>query len=347
MKLLITFFHEHAAASGLPETSISRTTGLFDKLYLRFIAACLAAMTFSAPVMAQNLYRYLNDQGNLVIATRLPSDQIDKGYEMIDKHGRVIKIISPKLDAEQQAALVQEEARLESLQSRRERDIELMRLYSSPEEARSALQRKVSEMQIQIELLEGTSLRLKNTLNNKRQVEEGLKNNGKAIPVTLSEEITVKTDRLNLNEQRISHLKEDLEKVRTEFHANIQRLEDLLRQKHLQEGVVQQPHINENLLSGDWQTRNSFWLDWSLSPDGTFKSRQRVASTGKFVEKTGTWTLDSTQLIFLVKQKFTTDSLGKIKKRRVSEEIQSRILEADTRSIVVMLEGSSVTLTRP
>ncbi|WP_062264532.1 hypothetical protein [Endozoicomonas arenosclerae] len=342
MKLLTDFNSKNAAASG--STTIFKFQ---SKLHFRLLAVCLTALTLSAPVMAQNLYRYINSQGNPVIATTLPSGQADKGYEVIDKHGRVIQIVPAKRDANQQAALAQEEARLKSIQSRRERDRELMRLYSTPDEARSALQRKISEMQIQIELLQGTSLRIRNLLNSKRQESDNLKKANKEVPEVLSDEINTKTDRLNLNEQRIAHLKNDLEQVRLEFHADIQRLEDLLRQKHLQDGVVEQPHITQTLLAGDWQSRDSFWLDWTLNNNGTFSTKRKDPLTGKLVEKTGTWTLNNTLLVFMVKHKATTDSRGKIKKRRVAEEIQSRILEADTRSMVVYLEGSSVTLNRP
>ncbi|MGI9279513.1 MAG: hypothetical protein ACR2PX_07775 [Endozoicomonas sp.] len=347
MKLPTTFCYTNAALPGAITLTVFRVVGSSVKLHFRLMAVCLTVLTLSAPAMAQNLYRYINSQGNPVIATSLPSGQVDKGYEVINKYGRVVQIVLPKRDTDQQAALAKEEARLKFIQTRKDRDRELMRLYSTPEEARSALQRKISEMQTQLELLEGTSLRLRNTLNRTRQEEKSLQDAEKPIPDALSKEIAAKTDRLNLNEQRVHILKNDREKLRLEFHADIQRLEDLLRQKHLQEGVVEQPHITENLLAGNWQTRDSFWLDWFLNSDGTFRSKQREPSTGRFVEKTGTWTLDSTQLIFLVKNKATTDSRGKIKTRRVSEEIQSRILEADTRSMVVFLEGSSVTLNRP
>ena len=76
----------------------------------------------------------------------------DKGYEIIDKSGRVIQFVSPKLSQQQLQALEVEADALRRQVAQEQRDKELLLLYGSAREARDALKRQMDVIKGQLAL---------------------------------------------------------------------------------------------------------------------------------------------------------------------------------------------------
>jgi len=79
----------------------------------------------------------LNRQG-------VPPQYVDKGYQVLNEHGRVIKVV-PRAPTPEEIQQKQAE------QARREYDARLLRLYSSPEDVSRAKQSKLREFDALIE----------------------------------------------------------------------------------------------------------------------------------------------------------------------------------------------------
>jgi hypothetical protein len=114
--------------------------------------ACLAPWVAHAASM--QFVRYTNDQGVVVIGNSIPADAARRGYEIIDEHGKVLKVVTRELTpaeleakrAADEAAKRAEEERLE----RERRDHALLELYASVSDVEDARDRKLKALDVEI-----------------------------------------------------------------------------------------------------------------------------------------------------------------------------------------------------
>ncbi len=307
----------------------------------------LLSFVLSVPAQAQNLYRYINDEGVTVIATKLPSGYVKSGYEVIDRHGRVLKVFAPTLSDEKKAALKIEEAKLKKIETRRERDAELLQLYSSTDEAMNEMDRRISEIKIQIELLDGAMHRAQKSLNKKNERIVKIKAAGREVNKQLSSEIAAAEESIFKIKRERDKLNENIKQTRETVSKDMQRLTILLKRQKATVGETQIANLSTELLKGGWRNREDFWLDWDLEESGDALIRRQTLGTTQRSESKGTWELRGNQVIFLINQRKTTDSRGTIKKRRVAEEQRATVLEAGNKKLLIVFKGNLMTLTRP
>ncbi len=122
------------------------------------VLLCLSAMVAEAG----NLYRYRNSDGNLVIDHQVPPEYIAQGYEVITSTGRVEAVIPPHQENGEEMS--PEAAQAASLN--REEDQMLLRSYSTVEELQAASERRLQQLDREIEIVES------NLEKNRRQLME-------------------------------------------------------------------------------------------------------------------------------------------------------------------------------
>ena len=157
--------------------TIYRSIGTLAGLLL-----CLAAMVAEAG----NLYRYRNSEGNLVIDHQIPPQYIDKGYEVITSTGRVEKVVPPRAESDPEDET--SSTRAQAVEAdQREEDQMLLRSYSSLEELRAAAERRLEQLDREIDIVES------NLEKNRRQLKEFQRRaamqqfSGKAVSETILE----------------------------------------------------------------------------------------------------------------------------------------------------------------
>nr|WP_236715489.1 DUF4124 domain-containing protein [Pseudomonas sp. BMS12] len=92
------------------------------------------------PVAAAEYYRYLNDKGVPVLDRQgVPPEFIEKGYQVVDDQGRVLREIPPAPTPEERERMAAEKARASS-------DAQLLRIYSESADVERARDRKLSEL---------------------------------------------------------------------------------------------------------------------------------------------------------------------------------------------------------
>jgi len=109
--------------------------------------------TFSGYTLSQDAvyYKYVNKKGVNVISSRIPSEYVKKGYDIVTFDGRLIKSVAPELSSEEKAQLKIENVRLKKL---KEWDAQLLRRYSHPDDIEAAKQRKLSQNQSRVGLID-------------------------------------------------------------------------------------------------------------------------------------------------------------------------------------------------
>mgnify|MGYP001112192793 CR=1 FL=1 len=68
-------------------------------LYRMLCLVLLSTITYSS--FAGQLYRYKNENSQLVLTQTLPAQYADKGYDILNEKGRLIKTIPPALTPEE------------------------------------------------------------------------------------------------------------------------------------------------------------------------------------------------------------------------------------------------------
>lgn len=169
------------------------------------------------------VYRYLNDK-NLPVLDRqgVPTQYIDKGYEVLNEQGRVIKVIPPAPSAEERKRLAADKARANS-------DAQLMRLYSTEEDIDRALQRKLAEIEGLIAIANGNKQSLRSQQAALQSQAAELERSGREVPDNLIEKI----DNLKVRQAQIDKDIARYEAVGKEaeasFAADRARLGELLK----------------------------------------------------------------------------------------------------------------------
>ncbi|WP_020406032.1 hypothetical protein [Hahella ganghwensis] len=182
------------------------------------------------------LYRYRDDNGVLVLGTSIPPEYARKGYQIVDTFGRVVKDIPPALTPEQlaeQERLEKEKARQEELaRQQEETDRTLLRLYSHPDDARRARDRRLQELDALINLKQNNI-----EANTKKIVELESKaadaeRAGHKVPEQILQEISRLSEQNSTLENEIDSHQSDRDDIIREFGEQIERLEYLMKKIH-------------------------------------------------------------------------------------------------------------------
>lgn len=197
--------------------------------------ACLLLIIFSTQSIAAQLYRYTNEQGNLVIGQAIPPKFVSKGYDILNAQGRMIETIPPALSAKQiahrDAQFKQEKQAKIAHAAQDEIDERLTQLYSHPDDAVRTLERRTQDIKNVIQV------KLKRINNAKKQIIEqeefaaNRQRKGLSIPKPTLEKIDILKKDISNAQADILELKQEFEVILNEFDVKIRRLEELTKQK--------------------------------------------------------------------------------------------------------------------
>ncbi len=81
------------------------------------------------------MYRFINDQGNVVIGYQVPTGDVKKGYEVLNDDGIVIAVVPKELNEEERASVTAQEKAIAAAKAEEERlrlwDESLLLRYST------------------------------------------------------------------------------------------------------------------------------------------------------------------------------------------------------------------------
>ena len=184
------------------------------------LALILGAM---APLAAQaELYRYTNEKGVTVLdRLGVPPQFIDKGYEVLNDQGRVVKTVPP-------APTLEERQRMQADKARAGSDAQLLRLYTSVEDVDRALQRKLSELDGLITVAKGNQQSLRTQQANLQAQAADNERAGRQVPEALVAQIdNVRSEYKRLDDD-IARYQDERKKAQVTFAADRARLAELL-----------------------------------------------------------------------------------------------------------------------
>jgi hypothetical protein len=196
---------------------------------------CLLLVSFSTPNLAAQLYRYKNEQGNLVMGQAIPPELVSKGYDILNAKGRVIETIPPALSAKQiaqrDAQIAQEEQEKIAKAAQDEIDDKLTQLYSHPDDAVRILERRTQDIKSVIQLKLGRINSANKQIREQEELAANKQRKGLKIPNSILTKITAFEKDVVNAEADIVELQHDYKVVLKEFDIKIRRLELINDQK--------------------------------------------------------------------------------------------------------------------
>jgi hypothetical protein len=203
-------------------------------MYLKRMLVVLLMMVSTLAVSAE-YYRYKDKDGVQVINTYIPPDYVKYGYEVITSSGQVLKVVPPAPTGEELAK--RDEAK-RLAEERRKREAEqrviderLKTLYSHPDDAKRALERKLAELDYQISQKRGQL----STLNSKKEKLEEFaaerERSGRRVSDQTIEELTRFERQIQDVEEKIAVIQQQKEVVRVEFQKDINRMIEIFKEE--------------------------------------------------------------------------------------------------------------------
>lgn len=192
------------------------------KLLPTGLAALLALA--SATVDAR-MYRYQDDNGQMVISNTVPQEATVRGYEILNSRGRVIERVAPAPTTEELAAREAEEQRREAEAKQREADRALLRRYSHPDEAVRSMHRKIRELESLNQLKRGNISVIVSQLDSEQSRAADLERAGRPVPEATLQRIDRLQSQIQDIEREITAQNRDIEDIRSAYLQDIDRLE--------------------------------------------------------------------------------------------------------------------------
>ena len=165
-------------------------------------------------------FRHVTADGVVHLNRTLSNAAIEAGYQLIDKHGRVL---------EEGVKLNDEEARERRLQQARQRreDAVLLRLYAGPDDAMRARDRKVDALELAISYEENNLAQLQMKLDDEIAVAARSEQSGKDVPEGVQDAIVRLQRQISLSEKKLAGYDVEIGEVNEEYAPIIQRLEEI------------------------------------------------------------------------------------------------------------------------
>lgn len=196
---------------------------MYKKFWYPVVVAWLAGSV--ASVDAAELYRYVNDRGVTVLDSSVPPQYVSRGYEVLDRDGRVKRVVPPAPSPEELRA-----ARIAAEEQQRQRasDETLLRLYASVADLDRAHARQIQQIEGLIATAEAGLMTLRSQRDDIQSRAASQERAGREVDQRLLrqlEDIDAERGRL---ERQIASNRAEIDAVNAAFSARRERLAQLL-----------------------------------------------------------------------------------------------------------------------
>lgn len=191
---------------------------------VKFISAVLLLGPIAATA---GMYRYIDENGQMVISNTVPQEATKRGYDILGSQGQLLRSVAPALTEEEIAAREAEKQRQKELEQQREQDKLLLKRFSSADQAVRAMHRKVRELESLIQLKRGNISVLTSQLDTEQSRAANMERAGKAIPEVTLTKIRRLEEQVRTIEREIDAQHQEIEQLQAQFKDDIQRLEEI------------------------------------------------------------------------------------------------------------------------
>jgi chromosome segregation ATPase len=200
----------------------------------RISGICLAVWLLAVMPAAAggDFYRYINDEGIVVVDYRVPPEYVARGYEVLNDEGAVIRVV-PRALTEQERQVAdarqsrEDEARAEA-ERLRQWDESLLLRYSTIADIEAARERALGELRIRVSILKSNKRSLKQQVETYQAQAADLERSGKSVELVLLRTIEDLQDDIDTTDRAMADRMSEIETVATAYRQDIDRFGMLL-----------------------------------------------------------------------------------------------------------------------
>lgn len=189
------------------------------------VTASAMALLLATTAVQAGMYRYTDENGQVVISNTIPQDASRRGYDILNTNGRVIETVDPAPTAEEIAEREAAKHREEQAARQRELDEKLLERFSHPDEAIRAMYRKIRELRGLSQLKRGNISVIENQLDTEQGRAAERERAGREIPEATLNKIRRLESNIREIEREINSQQEEIDEVKRQFLEDIERLE--------------------------------------------------------------------------------------------------------------------------
>ncbi len=195
----------------------------------------LVSLVLSADLWAQArgagdgrvIYRYKNDQGVLVMDSKIPPEYVGRGYEVVSHSGTVLRVVEPSLKGE--AAELAERERVARTEQARS-DLQLRRSYSSVLDIDAAKERNLQNLRGNIGILEANQYSNRKRLQYTQEKAAAAERSGREAPAEVLKLIAELELEGRDIEAQIRQRETEYQQVSDKFDADRARFVEITRE---------------------------------------------------------------------------------------------------------------------
>lgn len=211
------------------------------------IAALYVAIPAALAIEAGQFYRYVNEEGVKVISSSIPPEYAQKGYEVINRTGQVIREVEAAPDPEEVEAEKAIRAQQRALMAEYK---VLARRYSSEKEIFAARDRRLSHLNANIAILKSNINNLEGQIDSLMSKAAGFERAGKKVPPIVLQNLEATREELTSTQDVLKSREAEHDEIYKtfEYSAKLYRKGKELEAKLREEGGIRS--LDEALFSG-------------------------------------------------------------------------------------------------
>ncbi|WP_143247571.1 hypothetical protein [Agaribacterium haliotis] len=182
-------------------------------LLLAPLYCCLTLQQLYAQT-GEVLYRYVNEHGVPVINHSIPARYAQKGYEILNRSGEVIKVVAPAPSQDEIAEAEQRRNLLAEFKI-------LKRRYSSIDDIEQAKQRKLDSITTNIRILNGTISNLESNIDDLVSNAAVFERKGRAVPENLLNQIKDARAELDVSKDMLDYRQQEFNDTAKKYDEDI------------------------------------------------------------------------------------------------------------------------------
>lgn len=171
-------------------------------------------------------FRYLDDRGQPTVTDSVTPEHVVRGYDELTETMRLIRHV-PAQKPLTAAEIAEAKAKREKEAQQAKDDKQMLRLYSSPQDAERMRDRQLNGLQANIDSSTNSLASLRSRRAEAAQRAATLERTGKPVPTDIKETIATYDRQIQATQKEIDARKAEQEKVRAEYEPVIRRLEIL------------------------------------------------------------------------------------------------------------------------
>jgi hypothetical protein len=218
------------------------------------MAAITALLLASSPLMAEKVYRWVDEDGNVHYTESLPPDYKDTGHDVLNEQGLVVDENQRLTPAAEEERKSEEQAKAEEAnelprdssglprpkplytedQKRARMDNFLMLRYDSEQEIVDAMDVEIRQLNYDRDLIEGSLASVNEAYRGHIKIAAERQRAGQALQSGVEEQVADLRVKLSQNQRELAALEQREEKIRADFQAQLERYR-YLREKYAEQ----------------------------------------------------------------------------------------------------------------